>query len=185
MNKKCFYNDLRTLLCYLGWFWGRRFFNFVNEFMLFHYYFSLEKDRAIHLNKDVFPSPKAALCQVWLKLALRFWRRRFFKKSLEYFIYFVIISPWKRAEPFIWTHLHPLHQRMLCAKFGWKWSNGSGEEDENVKSFRTEDRQQVIRRAHLSFQLSWANKNSWVRIFLKFIQLRGHTVLQWYKIEIR
>ena len=30
-----------------------------------------------------------------------------------YFHFFVIISPWKRAGPFIWTNLNPLHPRML------------------------------------------------------------------------
>ena len=30
-----------------------------------------------HLNKLESPSPKDALCQVWLKLAQWFWRRRF------------------------------------------------------------------------------------------------------------
>ena len=38
--------------------------------------------------------------------------------SSVYFHYFIIISPWKRAGPFIWTNLNPLHLRMLCAKFG-------------------------------------------------------------------
>ena len=46
-----------------------------------------------------------------------------------YFRYFIIISPWKRAGSFNWTNLNPLHPRMLCAKFGWNWLNGSGEED--------------------------------------------------------
>ena len=32
----------------------------------------------LHLNKLQSPSPKDALCQVWLKLAKWFWRRRFF-----------------------------------------------------------------------------------------------------------
>ena len=32
----------------------------------------------LHLNKLESPSPKYALCQVWLKLAQWFWRRRFF-----------------------------------------------------------------------------------------------------------
>ena len=35
-----------------------------------------------------------------------------------------IISPWKRAWPYIWTNLNPL--RMLCAKFGWNRPSGSG-----------------------------------------------------------
>ena len=99
-----------------------------------------------------------------------------------YFRYFVIISPWKRAGHFIWTNLNSLDPRMLCAKFGWNWPSGSGEEDENVKSLQTDgrtdrqtdgqtDRQtddgrQVIRKAHLSFQLRWA-KNSyiWSKLF--------------------
>ena len=46
-----------------------------------------------------------------------------------YFRYFVIISPWKRVGLFIWTKLNSLHQRMHCAKFGWNWPSGSGEED--------------------------------------------------------
>ena len=45
-----------------------------------------------------------------------------------YFRYFVIISPSKRAGPFNWTNLNPLHPRMHCAKFGWNWPSGSGEE---------------------------------------------------------
>ena len=128
------------------------------------------------------------------------------------FHYFVIISPWKRAGLF-WTNLNPLHPRMHCAKFGWNWLSGSGEEDffnfVNVFSLfrnylplekgralfkkktwinftqefgwngpmvlekkmkmwkvyrgtdartdrQTDDGRQVIRKAHLSFQLRWA-----------------------------
>ena len=51
-----------------------------------------------------------------------------------YFHHFVIISPWKRAGPFIWTNLNPLHRRMPCAKFGWNWISGSGEEDFKILS---------------------------------------------------
>ena len=67
-----------------------------------------------------------------------------------------IISPWNRAIPFIWTNLNPLHPRMFCAKFGWNWPSGSGEEDENVKSLQT-DRQtdgQTDRRRTTSDQKS-------------------------------
>ena len=35
---------------------------------------------------------------------------------------------------------------MLCAKFGWIWPSGSGEEDENVKSLRQQQQQQQRRR---------------------------------------
>ena len=57
-------------------------------------------------------SPNDSLCEVWLKLAQWFLRRRIFNSSM-YFRYFVIISPWKSAGPFIWTNLNPLHTRML------------------------------------------------------------------------
>ena len=33
-----------------------------------------------------------------------------------YFFYFAIISTLRRAWPFIWTNLIPLHSRLLCAK---------------------------------------------------------------------
>ena len=104
------------------------FFNFVNEFSLFRDYLPLEKGGALHLNKFESPSPKNALCQVWLKLAKWFLRRRFLISSM-YFRYVLIISLWKRTGPFIWTNLNPLHPRTLCAKFGWNWPSGSGEED--------------------------------------------------------
>ena len=36
--------------------------------------------------------------------------------------YFINISFWKRAGPFIWKKkFNPIHLRMLCAKFGWNW----------------------------------------------------------------
>jgi hypothetical protein len=40
------------------------------------YYLPLEKGTALHLNKLESPSSKDDLCQVWLKLAQWFWRRR-------------------------------------------------------------------------------------------------------------
>ena len=47
--------------------------------MYFRYlcnYLPLAKGGGLHLNKLESPSPKDALCQVWLKLAQWFWRRR-------------------------------------------------------------------------------------------------------------
>ena len=72
----------KNALCQLvRWLWRRRFFNFVNfyyYFLLFGNYLPLEKGGALHLSKFEFQWPKASLCQVWLKLALCFRRRRFF-----------------------------------------------------------------------------------------------------------
>ena len=84
-------------------------------------------------------------------------REEDFLISSMYFRYFWIISSWKRAGPFIWTNLNPLHPRMLCAKFGWNSPGGSGEEDENVKSLQTDgrtDRQTPDNR--WSEKLTWA-----------------------------
>ena len=53
------------------------FLNFFNEFSLFRNYLPLKKGGTLHLNNTESPSPKIALCQVWLKLAEWFWRRRF------------------------------------------------------------------------------------------------------------
>ena len=47
--------------------------------MYFRYFCNnlpLEMGWVLHLNKLESPSPKDALCQVWLKMALWFWRRR-------------------------------------------------------------------------------------------------------------
>ena len=68
------------------------FFNFVNVFSLFRNYLSLKKDGTLHLNKLESPSPKDALCQVWLKLAQWFWRRRFFLLSSMYSRHFAFGS---------------------------------------------------------------------------------------------
>ena len=83
------------------WFLRRRFLKFVNVFSPFPYYLPLEKGGVLHLNKLESPSPKNALCQVWLKLAQWFWRRRFLNFVHVFFRYFTINSPWKRAGSFI------------------------------------------------------------------------------------
>ena len=54
----------------------KKFFHFVNVFTLFRNYLPLEKGGALHLNKLESPSLRNTLCQVWLKLAQWFWRRR-------------------------------------------------------------------------------------------------------------
>jgi hypothetical protein len=63
------------------WFWRRRFLKIFRAFSLFHYYLPLEKGYPLSLNKIISPSPKDNLCQVWLKLAQWFWRRRFLNDS--------------------------------------------------------------------------------------------------------
>ena len=66
----------QVLFKLVQWFLRRKFLNFVNVFLLFRNYLPLEKGMTLHFNKLESPSPKDALCQVWLKLVQWFWRRQ-------------------------------------------------------------------------------------------------------------
>ena len=110
------------------WFWRWWFLNFVNVFSLFRKHLPLEKGEALHLNNLIYPTPKDYLCQVWLKLAQWFWRKIFFK-FINIFSHFRNYLPLEKGGAFIWTNLTPLHPKMICAKFGWNWPGGSGEDD--------------------------------------------------------
>ena len=106
----------------------------------------------VHSTNDV-------LCQVWLKLVRWFWRT--FLTFVKAFLYFVIISPWKTAWPFIWTYLNSLHPSMLCSKFGWTWPGWFSRRRWKCAKFTdglTDNGLQAIWKAHLSFQLRWAMK---------------------------
>ena len=76
------------------WFLRKRFLKFVNIYLLFRYYLPLEKGVALHLIKHEFPSPKNALCKVWLKLAPWFLRRRFSKivNVFSLFPYYLLLE---------------------------------------------------------------------------------------------
>ena len=58
------------------------FLNF-QYFLLFCDYLPLEKGNPLYFNNLESPTPKDDLCQVWLKLAQRFWRRSRKCKSLQ------------------------------------------------------------------------------------------------------
>ena len=48
--------------------WSLRFGNRqMNAFLLFRYHYPMEKGMTFYLNKLESPTPKDALCQVWLK----------------------------------------------------------------------------------------------------------------------
>jgi hypothetical protein len=70
----------------------------------------------LHLNKLEFPPFKDDLCEVWLKFAQWFWRRRFLNDP-PYFYIFVIISPLMRTWLLILTNLNSLHQRIIFTQF--------------------------------------------------------------------
>ena len=99
-------------------------------FSLFHNYLPLDKGRALHLNKLESPPPKDALCQVWLKLAQWFWRKRFLN-SINVFSLFSNYLPLEKDRA---LHLNKLESLSptdaLCQVWlklaQWFWS---GEED--------------------------------------------------------
>ena len=100
------------------WFCRRRFLNFVNVFSPFGNYLPLEKSRAIYLNKLESPSPKNALCQVWLKLDQWFRRRRFLN-FVNVFSLFHNYLPLEKGRGLSFEkNLNPLHPEIPCAKFG-------------------------------------------------------------------
>ena len=70
-----------------GWNWpsGSIEEDFYISSMYFCNHFPLEKGGALHLRNLINTSPKDDLCQVWLKFAQWFWRRRFFLKLSMHF----------------------------------------------------------------------------------------------------
>ena len=131
--------------------------------MYFHLFVIIcppKKGGALHLNKLESTSPKDPLSQVRLKLAQWFWRRRFLN-FVNVFSLFVKLSPLGKGRgpsfeqtwiPFTQGCFVPssveigvlvLEKKMKM----WKVSR------------QTEGRK-AISKAHLSFQLRWANKKN-------------------------
>ena len=89
-------------------------------------------------------------------------------KSINRYDYTCIITLIKRRKKiinliiiycfFIWSHLNPLHPRMLCAKIGWIWLSGSREE--NFFNFLNVYCYFVITSPGKGWALQWTNFNS-------------------------
>ena len=68
--------------------------------------------------------------------------RKPFESINTYGYIITLIKRWKKTIMifmriklfFICTNLNPLHLKILCAKFGWNWPDGSGEEDFLISS---------------------------------------------------
>ena len=67
-----------------------------------------------------YPSPKDALCQIEIGPVVL--KRRIFKISSTYmyFRYFLIISPWKRVGPYIWTNLNSVQVWLKLTQLFWR-----------------------------------------------------------------
>ena len=78
LPKDGLYQVLLKLAC---WF-CRRFLKIFSQFLLFRYYLPLGKGGVLHLYNSKSSLPKDDLCQLWLKLAKRFWKISWKCKSL-------------------------------------------------------------------------------------------------------
>ena len=148
------------------WFLKRRFLNFVKVFLLFRNYFHLERGTALHLYKFEPPSPKNALCQVWLKFIQWFMRRRF--------LFFVNVLSLFRDNLHLGKggtlHLNKLESPkakdamcqvllklapMIVEKKMKIWKVYNTNNDDNDDGQRT-NFDQKSRKAHLTLRLRWA-----------------------------
>ena len=82
-----------------------------------------------------------------------------FKISSMYFRYLVIISPWKRAEPFIWMNLNPFSQGCFVPSLV-EIAPVALEKKMKCESLRTDNGQTLFRKAYLSLRLRWAKKKT-------------------------
>ena len=143
------------------WYWRRRFLKLVKVFSQYRNYLPLEKGGALHLNKLEFPSPKDALCHVWLKLAQWFWRRRFFN-FVNVFSLFLNYLPLERGGPLYLIKLepHPLKDA-LCkdwlklAQWLWKRRWKCEKLTDRQTDRRTDDDKKWSEK--LTWAFSWTN----------------------------
>ena len=87
----------------------------------------------LQLNTLESPSQKDALCQIWLKLALWFWRKRFLN-SVNVILLFGNYFPLEKGRALHLKNLNFLYTRMHYAKFGWYRPSGTGEQDLLISS---------------------------------------------------
>ena len=122
--------DQRMLYAKFGWKWSND--SWEDDFKIWSLYFSLFCYHSLEKGGPFICSFE----QTWIPFT-----KECFVPSLDgeedleifsmSFLYFVIISPWKRAGPFIWTNYNLLYPRMLCVKFGWL----SGPREEGFLNF--------------------------------------------------
>ena len=99
------------------WFW-RRFCKIVIVCSLFRNFLPLEKWGILRLKN---------LISCIQGLAQYFWKRFF--KFVDEISQILNYLPLEQGGGFFWTNFNSLYPRMHCAKFGWNWASGSGEDD--------------------------------------------------------
>ena len=87
----------------------------------------------------------------------------YYRRFLNFVNVFSLFHKYLPLEKGRALHLNKLESpslRVTCAKFGWNWTSGSGEEDENVKSLQT-DRQTEGRTDRRTTNDRWPEKLTW------------------------
>ena len=120
----------RDVFAKFGWNWSSSSEEDFKISLLWNY-LPLEKCVVLHLKNLYTLHPRMVCAWFCWNWTIGSGYDDFFISSI-YFHYFEIISPWKRAEPFIWTDLNSLYPKMIYAKFGWYWPNCSVEEEEKI-----------------------------------------------------
>ena len=86
-----------------------------------------------------------------------------------------MVSPWKRAWPFIFSNLNFIHLRLFCAKFGWNWPRRRQKCEKittttTTTTTTTDNRQILIRKAFqtkapVTLDRIEPSNVKWIRIF--------------------
>ena len=124
----CFVPNFNYLVDLAEWFWRKRYFKLGKWILAMPLLSLLGKRHGLHLHKRAIPSPKDALCQVWLKLAQWFWKIIFFNLS-NVFSLFRNYLPMEKGMAHLLQKLEsPLSKDALCqvwlklTKWFWrKW----------------------------------------------------------------
>ena len=109
-----------------GWNLKRRFLYFINVFSLFRNYLLLKKGVALYFKKLDFPSHKDAFCEVWLKLAMWYLRRRISLNYDNVFLLFCNHIPLENCTVIYLNKLESLSPKNALCRFclklaQWFW----------------------------------------------------------------
>ena len=143
-----------------GWFWKRKFLNFVNVFSLFRYLIISPKKKGVafiwtNFNPLHLRMVCAEFCWNWP-------RRRFLKvvNVISLFCNYLLLG---KGNRFIWTNLNPLYLKFFMpslVKIGpviLEMKSKIGQVYTRTDR-QTDNGRQAIRKAHLRFQLRWDKK---------------------------
>ena len=111
------------------WFWRRRCFHFIYVFFggLISWLSTLGKGQGPSFEETWISITIECFVPALVEIGSVLQEKKILKKYVNVFHNYEIISPRKRAGPFIWTKLNSRQPMMHCARFVINWPRGSGE----------------------------------------------------------